>query len=396
MKMMNSKCPVCSGLESRIFFEHGNMPVSIGVQYPSRRQATDCVRGRIDLMFCPVCGFIWNRSFDAGLLEYSQRYDNSLDHSPVFREYARGLARRLINTYGITQKRVLEIGCGKGHFLSLLCAEGGNSGIGFDPSYEGEQIRDAERGSIEYHKDFYGEKYVTSQGDLVCCRHVFEHIENPVEFLSTVHRTINGDRDVMVYFEVPNVRFILDQLSVWDVIYEHCNYFSRESLEFVFKKSGFEVIRVEESYGGQFISIDARISSEDRNGRRELSGVARASALSESVDAFAQNVAAREKPWIERFALWSQDNTRAVIWGGGAKTVSFLNMLSMSGIISHVVDINPNKQGLYIPGSGQEIIAPDVLMDYQPDVVVLMNPIYKREVELKLEEMKVKTMVIDA
>lgn len=396
MKMMNSKCPVCSGFESRTFFEHGNMPVSIGVQYPSRRQATDCVRGRLDLMFCPMCGFIWNRSFDAGLLEYSQRYDNSLDHSPVFREYARGLARRLINTYRITHKRVLEIGCGKGHFLSLLCEEGENSGIGFDPSYEGEQIRDSGRGSIEYHKDFYSEKHVSSQGDLVCCRHVFEHIENPVDFLSTVHRTIDGDRNVVVYFEVPNVRFILDQLSVWDVIYEHCNYFSCESLEFVFKKSGFEVIRLEESYGGQFLSIEARISSEDRNGGNEVSGSAGKSALAESVDAFAHHVAAREKPWIERFALWSQDNTRAVIWGGGAKTVSFLNMLSMSGIISHVVDINPNKQGLYIPGSGQEIIAPHLLMDYQPDVVVLMNPIYKREVELKLEEMKVKAMVIDA
>lgn len=393
---MNHKCPVCSGLESKSFFELGNMPVSIGVQYPSRTQATDCVRGRLDLMFCPVCGFIWNRSFDAGLMEYSQRYDNSLDHSPVFREYARGLARRLIHTYGITHKHVLEIGCGKGHFLSLLCEEGGNSGIGFDPSYEGEQIRDSGRGRIEYHKDFYGEKHVSSQGDLVCCRHVFEHIENPVDFLSTVHRTIDGDQDVVVYFEVPNVRFILDQLSVWDVIYEHCNYFSCESLEFVFKHAGFEVIRLEESYGGQFLSIEARISSVDRDGGNEASRSAGMSALAESVDAFPHHVAAREKPWNERLALWSQDNTRAVIWGGGAKTVGFLNMLSMGGIISHVVDINPNKRGMYIPGSGQEIIAPDFLVDYQPDVVVLMNPIYKREVELKLEEMKVKALVMDA
>ena len=389
-------CPVCSDVKSRSVFEIGNMPASIGVQYPSRRQATDCPRGRLDLMFCPKCGFIWNRSFDASLLEYSQRYDNSLDHSPVFREYARELARRLIHAYGITHKRVLEIGCGKGHFLSLLCEEGGNSGIGFDPSYKGEQIRSSGHGSIEYHKDFYGEKHVSCQGDLVCCRHVFEHVENPVEFLSTVHRTINGDRDVMVYFEVPNVRFILDQLSVWDVIYEHCNYFGYESLEFVFKKAGFEVVCLEEAYGGQFLSIEARISKEDWDGRSEATHSAGMSALAESVDAFSLNVAAREKPWIDRFASWSQDNTRTVIWGGGAKTVSFLNMLSMSGVISHVVDINPNKQGLYIPGSGQEIIAPDFLMSYQPDVVVLMNPIYRREVELKLKEIKVKTMLIDA
>lgn len=393
---MNCKCPVCAGVESKVFFELGNIPISIGVQCPSRRQATECVKGRLDLMFCPVCGFIWNRSFNADLLEYSQKYDNSLDHSPVFREYSRELACRLIHTYEIASKRVLEIGCGKGHFLSLLCKEGGNFGIGFDPSYEGEQIRNAGSGSIEYHKDFYGEKHVSSHGDLVCCRHVFEHIEQPVEFLATVHRTIDGDPDVIVYFEVPNVRYILDELSVWDVIYEHCNYFSRESLAFVFKHGGYDVIRLEESYGGQFLSIEARISSnaEDASGKQFQPGVA--SELSKSVQEFSANVSDRTKPWMDRLDLWSRDNTRAVIWGGGAKTVSFLNMLGVRETISHVVDINPNKQGLYIPGSGQEIVAPEFLEDYRPDVVILMNPIYKQEVEFKLNEMKVNAMVIDA
>lgn len=393
---INYKCPVCSHINSISFFELGNMPVSIGVQWPSRRQATDCVMGRLDLMFCPVCGFIWNRSFDASLLEYSQRYENSLDHSPLFREYASKLARRLINTYEIADKRVLEIGCGKGHFLALLCEEGGNSGVGFDPSYVGEQIRDSGGGRIEYYQEFYNNKHASCRGDLVCCRHVFEHIEDPAEFLATVHRTIDGDREVIVYFEVPNVLFILDQLSIWDVIYEHCNYFSSESLAFVFRQAGFEVIRLEESYGGQFLSIEARISSDFSNGSGEPLYCNRISKLRESVKAFERNVSDREKPWIERLASWSRDNTRAVIWGAGAKTVSFLNLLPVGGIIESVVDINPNKHGLFIPGSGQEIVAPEVLENNQPDIVILMNSIYRREMELKLKELKVKAMVFEA
>jgi SAM-dependent methyltransferase len=372
------------------------MPVSIGVQYPSSKQAMGCVKGRLDLMFCPVCGFIWNRSFDAGLLEYSQRYENSLDHSPVFIEYARNLACRLIHTYGIVNKRVLEIGCGKGHFLSLLCEEGENSGVGFDPSYVGERVRHSGRGSVEYHKDFFGGEHASRRGDLVCCRHVFEHIDNPADFLTIVHRMINGDRNVIVYFEVPNVRFILDELSIWDVIYEHCNYFSRESLAYAFKSAGFDVIRLEESYGGQFLSIEARISSEVWDGRDESIHSGGTSELAESVDAFPLNVSARTKPWIERLDAWTRDKTRAVIWGGGAKTVSFLNMLQVNETIPLVVDINPSKQGLYIPGSGQEIVAPEILEYYQPDAIILMNPIYKKEVELKLEEMKINACLIDA
>jgi len=390
------KCPVCRCDNAGVFFELEEMPVSIGVQWPSREEAIGCVRGDLRLAFCPDCAFIWNKDFDAGRLEYSQRYDNSLDHSPVFKEFATTLASRLIDSYGIQGKTVLEIGCGKGHFLSLLCEAGDNSGIGFDPSYEGEQIQNLERGSTTYHKDFYGEKYSSYRGDLVCCRHVFEHIEDPVDFLETVMRTIDNNRDVIVYFEVPNVRFILEKLSVWDVIYEHCNYFSLESLRFVFENAGFEILRLEESYGGQFLSLEARIASDADSRAGAQANHEGGSRLRESVAAFVKNVARRSQPWSERLSAWEREGTRVVVWGGGAKTVSFLNMIPASMAISHVVDINPNKQGLFIPGAGQEIVPPVFLRELRPEVVLLMNPIYTREVVDKLREMDVGARMIDA
>lgn len=382
--------PLCPSINGTQFLSLKKMPVSIGVQWPSQEEAVNCGRGDIDLAFCSQSGFIWNQSFDPDAMEYSLRYDNSLDYSPVFQEYAKGLARRLVETYDIKNKDIVELGCGKGHFLNLICEEGNNSGVGFDPSYEGQRFESSAADRITYYQDFYGEKYTSHQGDLVCCRHVLEHIEDPVEFLQIVRKTINDNYDTIVYFEVPNVRFILQKLSVWDIIYEHCNYFSLESLTYVFQKCGFEVIRIEESYGGQFISLEAKLAKGDTLKSLDLSD------LKNSVDEFSDKFRERSETWNARLEKSASENKKVVLWGGGAKAVSFLNMLERGDVISHVVDINPNKQGLFIPGGGQEIVAPDYLKKLQPDTVVIMNPLYEKEIRLQLDELGVKAELISS
>ena len=71
----------------------------------------------------------------------------------------------------------------------------------------------------------------------------------------------------------------------------------------------------------------------------------------------------------------------AVVWGAGAKGTIFINTLREHHQIQYVVDINPHKQGSYISGTGQKIVAPEALREYRPDFIILMNPIYRDEVE---------------
>jgi len=389
---MPSHCPICQSSDIQDFFQASAMPVSIGVLWPTAHEARRSARGDLHLSYCRECGFIWNRAFDAAKLEYSQRYDNSLDFSPVFQDYARGLAARLIETYGIRGRDVVELGCGKGHFLSLMCELGQNRGVGFDPSYEGERVSGAAAERITYIQDFYGEKYTGHPGDLICCRHVFEHIADPVGFLGTVRRTIGDRREAVVYFEVPNVRFILEKLSVWDIIYEHCNYFSLESLESVFRQEGFEVLHAAEAYGGQFLGIEARLAQPGSTApaRPDLSALARAA------ETFGENMRSRSAEWQARLATYAKAGRSVVIWGGGAKAVTFLNLLQIDEQIRHVVDINPHKQGRYMPGTGQLIVAPDFLAGHKPDVVILMNPIYRSEVDVQLRGMGIEAELVGA
>jgi hypothetical protein len=69
-----------------------------------------------------------------------------------------------------------------------------------------------------------------------------------------------------------------------------------------------------------------------------------------------------------------------VIWGGGSKGVTFLNVLGADSAIEYVVDLNPHKQGKYVAGTGQRVVAPEFLRELRPTDVLVMNPVYESEI----------------
>ena len=354
------------------------MPVFIGVLWPSRREALACPRGDIRLSFCPRCGFIHNRAFDPGRLDYGQAYDNSLHFSPVYQDYARATAQGLVQRYGLTGKTVVEIGCGKGDFLLLLCSLGNNRGIGFDQSYEERPLAPELAERVTFINDYYGAEYADYRSDLICSRYVLEHIPDPVGFMKMVRSTISDGASPVIYFEVPNVGLILSQLSVWDIIYEHCSYFSLSSLARVFEESGFRVLAGREGFSGQFISLEAQPGSRPSlwPGRSEESP----QRLAAEVASFPAHYRAMVERWSNTLRRVARDGKRVVLWGGGAKGVSFLNMLQVESEIEYVVDINPGKQGKFIAGTGQQIVSPAFLRDYVPETVIILNPAYRTEI----------------
>ncbi len=375
-------CPVCGGARGEVFFRLAGQPVLIGVLWASAELARRCPRGDIDLAFCPDCGFIWNVAFDPSRIDYDQRYDNSLHFSPTFQTYTRELVDRLVRTYGLRRKRIVDIGCGKGDFLALLCEEGENCGWGFDPSYEGARVETPAAARITWSNDYYDERHSRIQADLIASRFVYEHIPAPHDFLRMIRRNIADPARTRVYFEVPDVDLIIRQSSIWDIIYEHCSFFSIESLTRSFAECGFDVLRVAETFGGQYLAIDARAADGVRGDPGAEAGDL--SRLRADVAAFSNGHATKLANWHAQIAEWRKQGTRVVAWGAGAKAVGFLNMLQLTHTIARVVDVNPHKHGRYLAGTGQRIVAPVALRDDPPDVVVLMNPIYRDEIAATL------------
>ena len=83
-----------------------------------------------------------------------------------------------------------------------------------------------------------------------------------------------------------------------------------------------------------------------------------------------------------------------VIWGSGSKGVAYLTALGDAAQIEYVVDINPHRQGKFMAGTGQEIVAPEFLKNYRPDVAIAMNAIYKPEIQKDLDRMGLATTLL--
>ncbi len=375
-----SICPVCSATGIAVFVEILQMPAHCNLLWQTREQAIQAPRGDIRLGFCRDCGHIYNLAFKPELMRYNQAYENSLHFSPHFQSYAKSLAAQLIDRYDLHGKDIIEIGCGKGDFLRLLCELGGNRGMGFDPGYAPDQnggMTTTE--GITFIQDFYSEQYAQYNADFICCRHVLEHIQFPRDFLNGVRHSIGNRLSTIVFFEVPNVLFTLRDLGIWDLIYEHCSYFSSSSLSCLFTSCGFEVCDLNETYEGQFLCIEA-LPGEGSENHRQNSGNSFGK-LASDVAIFGDKYRCKVEAWQDQLERMSRMGQRVVVWGGGSKGVTFFNTLKTHDQIEYVVDINPRKQGRYIAGTGQQIVAPEFLCNYQPDIIIVMNPIYQTEIK---------------
>ena len=302
--------------------------------------------------------------------------------SPTFNRFHDRLARELVERFGLHGKVVVEVGCGQGEFVAILAGLGGNCAYGFDRVIR----QEGAAGNTTLIKDFYGPRYSHLRPDFLCCKMTLEHVPDPVAFVGNIRATLGEQSDALVLFMIPEFTRILNQRAFWDIYYEHCSYFSPGSLGRLFRHMGFDPVDVWTDYDDQYVLIAAKPGA--GNGPWLANGHG-PEALAPRIRAFTRQVAADQARWRGWLAGLHAAGKRTVLWGGGSKAVAFLTTLGITSEIAYVVDINPRRSGTFIAGGGQQIVAPEFLRAYQPDAVIIMNSIYRDEIQAALADMGV-------
>lgn len=354
-------CPNCNNFKIKFLHKFNDGPVMNHNFFDSATRARKEKTAVIALWGCLSCGLVFNRDFNIKITNYSSSYDNAQINSPYFKSYMKKLADRLVYSLGLKDKKVVEIGCGKGDFLEMLYLAGVKDLVGFDPTYVNHNV------SIDrlVKKVFFNKVNIKGKIDCIICRHTLEHIPNPRKFVRSVVECLAPGG--VMYFEVPDLKWIVKHKTFFDFTYEHCNYFTYESIRFLFGQFGFGKVKFQKGLSGQYIQAEIRSGSKLPR-QKSFSYI-------KEIPSFIKKTILEYKKLLKRLG-------RFAIWGAGGKGVIFVNRLKISAKATpYIIDINPRKQNLYIPRMGQKVVSPEVLLKERFDAIIIMNPIYEKEIK---------------
>ncbi len=331
----------------KLLYRQTSFPVLQNRVYDTPEEAKNCPLGDIEIVEDLETGLIYNASFRSELVVYDSKYNNEQSLSLAFREHLEQVANIIESSLG--KENLVEIGCGKGFFLELLLSRGFDL-LGFDPTYEGENKR--------VIKSYFEPRYIKPVNGLIL-RHVLEHIQHPIDFLNRLKDANSGKG--LIYIEVPCLDWICHNRAWFDIFYEHVNYFRLNDLRKMFGT----VLSYGHLFGGQYIYIVADMKSlrtPKFDGQRRVS--------------FPKD--------FERKVLEKCLDEEVVIWGAASKGVIFSLLKSRNNEkVSHVIDINPAKQGRYLPITSLKVSSPEEAVEaLNPEnIIYVMNSNYISEIK---------------
>ncbi|MFC1952761.1 class I SAM-dependent methyltransferase [Chloroflexota bacterium] len=376
--IMKIKCPCCqSEIIKEVVYSKKNCPVLNNVVYGTEKEARNCTVGNVELVLCPVCGFVFNCDFKEKLISYNEDYDGVRTYSKTYQSFLGELVG-IFSTQVSQKTRILEIGCGKGEFLTRLCLISGAMGFGYDITYQGEANY---LENLSFFKKNFDPSESKEKYDIVILRHVLEHITNPNDFLKRIYSGKILSPGAKLWIEVPDFKWTMKNGVFYDITYEHCNYFTEQSLLYLLSTIGYKVKTLKNVFGGQYILAKAIFTQDKPAGEKQINSPS--------------SILGLMKGLMEKRETYNNLINKAkeiCIWGASGKGVIFLSELT-DEILDHikfVIDVNPRKQGKFLPGSGKRVEPPEALKRVTGPVdILIMNEIYEKEIKNQLIEMGV-------
>ena len=375
MKTPLAICPGCGGKRFAGRLPIRRQPVVLNYRFASPEAATRVPRRDLLLRQCTRCGLVFNATFEPEVIPYDENYENRQCFSEAFNQHLDHLATSLIRDHGLRRSRILEVGCGKGDFLRLICRKAAATGAGYDTSFE--TGPEPEPKGLSFHQEYLTAGTVPGEFSAVICRHVVEHVPGIGPFLQELRAIAVAAKAKVVLLETPRWEWIVEHRAFWDVFHEHCNYFPEHTLAHLCRLAGFRVLRQRAVFGGQYQTLE--LAPSKRISRRHRPpGITPKAALG----TFARNFS-RYRSTLEGSIRKRSGRKPWGLWGAGAKGVAVVNQMPRIRP-AVVVDSNPAKQGGVIPGTRIPIVAPEDPRLSRLSFLLIANPNYLEEIQATL------------
>jgi SAM-dependent methyltransferase len=350
-------CRLCGGDRLDVVLAHERAPRNVSY-LPRAEELADDAPTSVEVLRCAGCGFV--QLTEPPSETYYDDYLMTVSHSAQMRRYQQAQAERFVERFGLRGKRVVEAGCGDGHYLSILAGLDVDA-VGTEPSA---RFRDV---ALETGLPIHGGYVTVADGvpgapyDGFVTREVLEHVPDPNDFLRALRECLAPDGVGLV--EVPSLEQALERGRFYDFFPDHVNYFSAGTLARALETNGFLVCEVSRGMNGEYLEAWVRADA-----GRDLPSLRRA------VDSTTADLRA----FLDGCA---DSGRRVAVWGSGAKGLTTMAVAGVDGTdVAYVVDADPYKVGRFTPVSHLPVVPPAHLAEEPVDAIVVTALAYRDEI----------------
>lgn len=375
------KCRHCDHELTLPFLDLGSAPPS-NAYLTAEQLAAPETWYPLRILVCESCWLVQTEDhaqreqlFDADYAYFSSFSRSWLDH-------ARRYVDQMIGRFGLTPvQRVVEVAANDGYLLQYVQAAGLPC-YGIEPTAS--TARAARDKGLTVVEDFFGRTLARrladedQRADLMVANNVLAHVPDINDFVAGFPLLLTPDG--VATFEFPHLLNLVQQNQFDTVYHEHYSYLSLTAVERIFHRHGLTVFDVESlpTHGGSLRVFAQRTDTGRRTiepavshwlNREEQAGM-RQPAFYAGLQQRAEHI----KHELLAFLLDAKRRgCKVAAYGAAAKGNTLLNFAGVRpDLLPYVVDLNPAKQGKFMPGSRIPIVAEQHLLDDRPDYVLLL------------------------
>jgi cyclopropane fatty-acyl-phospholipid synthase-like methyltransferase len=390
-------CRFCNSRLHYIFADLGKTPLA-----NSYVQKNKFVKKEV---IFPLKSYVCSKCFLVQLEKFEEpstifkNYAYMSSFSNSWLEHIENFCDEVYENFKLTQNsKVVEIASNDGYLLKNFQKKE-VSILGIEPAENVAKI--ARKKKIPTITKFFGhktskeivEKY--GQSDMIIAFNVLPHVPNLKDFIKGIKNLLKKEGIVVIQFSA-----YLDQMiqhTGFDAIYhEHFSYFSLTSLKKIFDQFGLIIFDVEEHdvHGGSLrLFIKHKKNSNlliSKNIKKKIAKEKKHELNKIQTYTKFQNQIIQTKIDIWKFFIKVKNENKSIVgYGAPAKATTMLNYCGIKkDFLEYTVDINPNKQNHFLPGTNIPIFAPKKIFQTKPDYVLILAWNLKNEIINQLKDVK--------
>ena len=350
-----SRCRVC-GHEffKEPLLRYKNMPKA--AQFLPDANSLENDKGiNLEVYQCSGCGLI---QLNNEPVPYYKEVVRASGVSREMKNFRMKQFNNFVQRFSLKKKKVIEIGCGHGEYLSLI-KQAGVDAYGLE--YSKDSVRQCNKNGLKASRGFiqspsYRLKHAPFDAFFILS--FLEHLPDPNSILRGIYNNLTDNAVGIV--EVPNFDMMLRNKLFSEFISDHLFYFTKETLVTTLNLSGFEIIECNEVWHDYIISAIVRK-------RKRL-----------NITHFYKYQTKLQKEIEEYLSRFK--NKRVAIWGAGHQALAIIALINLASKIKYVIDSAVFKQDKYTPAAHIPIVSPETLNSDPVDAVIVMAGSYSDEV----------------